>query len=69
MVTSCSFSIGIVSTDNGIPPLSFTKYFTIYIDDMNEPATNILVSAALIDSINLNGQRGPFDIFHKAIVS
>ena len=39
----CSFLVGIKSTDNGDPPLSLTKYFTIRIDDVNERPTNIVV--------------------------
>ena len=41
-----SFSVGITSTDNGSPPLSFTKHFTINIDDVNEPATDVRVSSS-----------------------
>ena len=41
---SFSYSIGITSTDNGTPSLSFTKYITVSIDDVNEEPTNIIVS-------------------------
>ena len=39
-----SYSIGITSTDDGNPSLSFTKYITVSIDDVNEEPTNMIVS-------------------------
>ncbi|XP_065053229.1 protocadherin Fat 4-like isoform X4 [Rhopilema esculentum] len=43
-----SYSIGITSTDNGNPPLSFTKYITVNVADVNEPPSDILISSTQI---------------------
>ena len=39
--------MGIKSTDNGNPPLSFTKYITVQIEDVNEAPTSIVVKISL----------------------
>ena len=49
------------STDNGNPPLSFSKLFTIIIDDVNEKPTGVSVSTYNIPLMDDPAKGGMID--------
>ncbi|XP_033733451.1 protocadherin Fat 4-like [Pecten maximus] len=42
------YMIEIFVADNGVPPLNFTKFLTIHIEDVNEAPTNLSITSAQV---------------------
>lgn len=59
---SKSFLVGVRSTDDGNPSLSFTKYFTIRIVDVNEKPTDLVISSTSVaENSDIGTAVGTFD--------